>query len=613
MATLDADDAAPLLETWDTMENDNPQDPEVPNWANDAKFQEFSLFLSKFGVHAQLAETIYQHYGSSAMQVVQTDPYRLVWEVAGIGFKTADTISRGLGMLPNTPSRLDAGVMYALWQMISDGHVYVPLPCLVGRASQLLNIDEPVLRPTLGRLEQNGHIRPDALPCKSTVAIYPTSLYQAEIGVVAALRCMLGSSESRLCGCGSCLDSDASDGLSTEQHQAVSLALASKVSILTGQPGTGKTTALRALIKTLEACERRYALACPTGRAAKRLSEVTGRQAQTIHRLLGYSPELGFTFNAHQRLDVDIVIVDEASMVDLPLMYRLIQAIQPATHLLLVGDVDQLPSVGPGNVLGDLIACEQIPALRLTTIFRQAAESLIISNARRINQGQMPLFATLDQNRNSDFFLFDKSKPESVAEWVVDIVQNRIPRRFGFDPLEDIQVLSPMRRGRAGVDELNRQLQEALNPPKPSKPELRIGKRILRVGDRVMQIRNDYPKGVVNGDVGWIVDLDPKQRAVTVAFDQGQHIVPFTWRETNDIRHAFAATIHKAQGSEFSVVVIPVLLQQRRMLKRNLLYTAITRARKLCILVGTRQAICFAVENTNQAKRWSGLTARLRD
>lgn len=298
-------------------------------------------------------------------------------------------------------------------------------------------------------------------------------------------------------------------------------------------------------------------------------------------------------------------------MVDLPLMYRLVQALDPATHLLLVGDADQLPSVGPGNVLGDLIASQQIPVLRLTKIFRQATESLIITNAHLINQGQMPVFAKLSQDRNSDFFLFDKPKPESAAKWLVDIVQNRIPRRFGYDPLADIQVLAPMRRGSAGVDELNKLLQEALNPPAPSKPEQKFGKRVLRVGDRVMQVRNDYAKGVVNGDVGRIVDLDPPKRTLTVAFDRGRHLVPFTWREAIELRHAFAATIHKAQGSEFPVVVIPVLLQQRRMLKRNLLYTAITRAQKLCVLVGTRQAIRYAAENSNQAQRWSGLVARL--
>jgi len=612
MNSLDAGDIAPRLQIGGPTENDDLVDAELPNRVNDSKFKEFAEFLQQCGVPMHLTGTIYQHYGSSALQVVQSDPYRLVWEVAGIGFKTADSLGRGLGLSPAVPSRLEAGVVYTLRQTVGDGHVYVPLPNLVGRASHLLDTDESSLFLALDRLATSGHVWQEALPGQSTIAVYLTALHRAEIGVAMALRQLLASPESRLSGCPNGRDSDVNGTLSSEQYQAVGLALSSKVSILTGQPGTGKTTALRALIARLEAYGRRYALACPTGRAAKRLSEVTARTAQTIHRLLGYSPELGFAFNADQQLDVDMVIVDEVSMVDLPLMYRLLQALNPATHLHLVGDVDQLPSVGPGNVLGDLIASGQIPVLRLTTIFRQAADSLIITNAHRINQGQMPVFVPLGDDRKGDFFLFEKSKPESAAQWVVDIVQNRIPQKFGYDPLEDIQVLSPMRRGRAGVDELNLRLQAALNPAAPSKPEQRIGKRVWRVGDRVMQIRNDYAKGVVNGDVGRIVDLDARQRTVTVAFDQGQHRVSFTWGETNDLRHAFAATIHKAQGSEFPVVVIPVLLQQRRMLKRNLLYTAITRAQKLCVLVGTRQAIRYAAENTNQAKRWSGLAARLR-
>ena len=612
MSALNADNAAPLLAGRDAVESDALRSTSGIDRLNDVKFREFATIVKAFGVHVDLAERIFQRYGQSAIQVVQLDPYRLVWEVAGIGFKTADRIGLGLGYSPNAPSRLDVGVVYTMWQIIAEGHVYVPAPYLIGGAAHMLDLDELSISQTLVRLEGTQHIRADALPDSATMAIYPTSLYRAEAGVAKYMCRMLGTPESRLLRCGNDLVSQGDRDLTLEQLQAVSMALSAKVSILTGQPGTGKTTALRALIGRLEASGRRYALACPTGRAAKRLSEVTERPAQTIHRLLGYSPKTGFAFNARQRLDLDIVIVDEASMVDLPLMYRLVQAIDPATHLHLAGDVDQLPSVGPGNVLGDLIACGQIPVMRLTAIFRQAAHSLIITNAHRINQGQMPVFPKLTVDLKTDFFLFEKSKPDSAAKCVVDIVQNRIPQHFGFDPHEDIQVLSPMRRGSAGVDELNRQLQEALNPPAPEKPEWRLGNRTLRVGDRVMQIRNDYAKEIVNGDIGRIVDVDPKRRSVTVAFDQGQHLVPFTWPETSDLRHAFAATIHKAQGSEFPVVVIPVLLQQRRMLNRNLLYTAITRAQKLCVLVGSRKAIQFAAENTNHAKRWSGLVARLR-
>ena len=403
MTALNVNDAAPLLARRAAVENEDLDVTSGIDRLNDAKFQELAAFVKAFGVHADMAELIYLHYGTSAMQVVQTDPYRLVWEVAGVGFKTADRIGRGLGFPPNTLSRLDAGVMYALWQIIAEGHVYVPAPYLIGSAAHLLDIDEVTITQTLVRLEGDEHICADTLPGQTTMAIYPSSLHKAEIGVAAHLLRMVGLADSRLSGYVRDVDSDVQNKLSPEQGQAVSMALGSKVSILTGQPGTGKTTALRALIDRLEACGQRYALACPTGRAAKRLSEVTGRPAQTIHRLLGYSPKTGFAFNAHQRLDVDIVIVDEASMVDLPLMYRLVQAIDPATHLHLVGDVDQLPSVGPGNVLGDLIACGQIPVMRLTAIFRQAAHSLIITNAHRINQGQMPVFPKLTDGPEDRF------------------------------------------------------------------------------------------------------------------------------------------------------------------------------------------------------------------
>lgn len=394
--------------------------------------------------------------------------------------------------------------------------------------------------------------------------------------------------------------------LSDEQRAAVRTALTSKVSILTGGPGTGKTTTLRALIRLLEVKGHPVALASPTGRAAKRLSEATGRPAQTLHRLLGFSPTAGFTVNEHKRLSAHFVIVDEVSMLDLVMFNNLLKAIEPGAHLLLVGDADQLPSVGAGNVLGDLIACGRVPVVRLSVIFRQAARSHIITNAHHINQGRMPFFA----RDLRDFFLFTVDDPEQAAERVVDVVANRIPRKFGLDPLTDVQVLAPMHRGSAGVAMLNQRLQAALNPSAPNKPERALGGRLFRVGDRVMQLRNNYQKETFNGDIGRIVDIDLEQQRLTAEFD-GRPVF-YEWAEADELQHAFAVSIHKSQGSEFPAVVVPLLTQHYVMLQRNLLYTAVTRARQLCVLVGNHRAIGLAVKNATVAQRWSGLAERLR-
>ena len=543
------------------------------------------------------------------MTKIKAEPYQLVMEIPGIGFKTADRIGRGLGLPLDTPARLEVGVLSTLQKFTRDGHVYAPQGYLIQESAQLLGVADTLMANTLNDLEEQGFIRRETLPDSTEPAVYLRLLHQAETETAEALRTMLNTPETRLLGITFEWDTQLDRPLSPDQQQAVQTALTSKVCVITGKPSTGKTTTLRALIQQLDKSGRRYALASPTGRAAKRLAQVTHHEAQTIHRLLGWLPKTGFGFTEYHQLNVDMVVVDEASMVDIRLMSHLLLALSPATHLLLVGDVDQLPSVGPGNVLGDLITSGQIPVARLTTVFRQAADSHIITNAHRINRGQMPLFPKDGQ----DFFLFQKSDPKAVAEWVVDIVQNRIPRKFGLDPLRDIQVLTPMRKGEVGVDKLNERLQAALNPPGPDKAEHQFGGCVFRVGDRVMQIRNDYDKEVVNGDVGQVSDIDAKGQSLTVAFEPDGQPVAYAWKDVaNDLRHCYAANIHKAQGSEFPAVVVPVVKQHRRMLQRNLLYTAITRARQICVLVGTRQAIWVAVENANAVKRWSGLALRLK-
>jgi exodeoxyribonuclease V alpha subunit len=395
--------------------------------------------------------------------------------------------------------------------------------------------------------------------------------------------------------------------LSAEQREAVRAALTHKVTVLTGGPGTGKTVSVRTVIGALEAMGCHYALCAPTGRAAKRLSEATGRPAKTVHRLLEYSsPMEGFRRNEENPLAVDCLIVDESSMLDLLLTNHLLKAVDPAAHVLLVGDVDQLPSVGAGDVLRDVIKSGRAAVVQLTTIFRQAAGSGIVVNAHRINRGQQPILNEFD-----DFYFFSKKDPQEAADLLVDVVKRRVPAKFGLDPVDEIQVLAPMYRGACGVSNLNICLQEALNPASPQKPERRLGGRAFRVGDKVMQTRNNYVKEVYNGDIGRVTGIDPVEQTLTVAID-GQPVV-YDWGETDELVHAFAVSVHKSQGAEYPAVVMPVLTQHYLLLQRNLLYTAITRARRLVVLVGTRRAIGIAVRNDKVRERHSGLSVRLQE
>jgi exodeoxyribonuclease V alpha subunit len=385
----------------------------------------------------------------------------------------------------------------------------------------------------------------------------------------------------------------------------VRTALTRKVTVLTGGPGTGKTTTVHTVIDLLERFKRSYALASPTGRAAKRLAETTGRPAKTIHRLLGFAPGEGFKHDEENPLDVDMLIVDETSMLDLLLANHLLKAIHPATHLLLVGDVDQLPSVGAGNVLRDVIESGQVPVVRLDLIFRQAQDSLIVTNAHRINNGQVPMFSRTAR----DFFLFGQEDPDKAADLIVDIVQRRIPHKFGYDPMDDIQVLSPMYRGAVGVSNLNERLQAALNPPSPRKAERRLSGRAFRAGDRVIQLRNNYDLDVFNGDVGRIRSIDALNQRLLVEIDD--RVVHYDWSEADELALAYAISVHRAQGSEYPAVVIPVMTTHYMMLQRPVLYTAVTRARELVVLVGTRRAIAIAVRNDKVTRRHSGLGARM--
>ena len=597
-------------------------------WKEQKQIKEVMIFLQSHGVSTGLAVKIYKHYGDAAIGVLQTNPYQLQRDIYGIGFKTADKIAMALGIPHDSPERVAAGVQYVLSQDTDEGNVFTPRAELVKKAADLLEVPSELVEVAIEQLQGEQQVqieevryqaRAESLQLRETQAVYLTPMYYSEVGVAHRLRqindARLTTGTTRLLAfqrfdwdqAFRYLRQQLGVDLAPAQRQAVQTALTHPVTVLTGGPGTGKTTTLRAIIRLLRAAGAKFALAAPTGRAAKRMSEVTGAEAKTIHRLLEVSPGEGFSFkrNAENPLDADMVIVDEASMLDVLLTNHLLKAIPQGAHLLLVGDVDQLPSVGAGNVLQDIIDSGEVAVVQLQTIFRQAAGSYIITNAHRINQGQMPLFP---QDAN-DFFLFPIQEVEAAADMVVDLVTRRIPNRFGL-PSREIQVLTPMHRGPLGVAALNQRLQEKLNPAHPQKPEKTQGGRVLRVGDRVMQIRNNYDLDVFNGDMGVVAGIDVIMQTLTVDFEG--RAVTYDWANLDELTHAWAISVHKSQGSEFRAVVMPIHTTHYIMLQRNLLYTGVTRARELVVLVGTKRAIGIAVRNDKVAERHTALAERLQ-
>ncbi len=589
-------------------------------WAEQQEIKRVMLFLQSHGVNTSLAVKIYKQYGDSAVRVVQEDPYRLAADIWGIGFKTADRIAQNLGLSREAPSRMEAGVVYALNQLTSDGHVYIPRPELVVEAAQLLEVVADLVDPAVDRLHKQGRVIIDsALPAEKVPdeppSVYLRPFYFSEAGAAEKLHALANAPvPSKLrslynADLDSMIDAHTPPGveLAAQQREAVKAAILNRVTVLTGGPGTGKTTTLKVLLDILDAARHRYQLASPTGRAAKRMSEATGRPARTLHRMLEFSPrDGGFTVNEEAPLFTDMIIVDEVSMLDLMLFYNLLKAIPPGTHLLLVGDVDQLPSVGAGDVLRDVIASDAAAVIRLNVIFRQEAGSLIIHNAHRINAGEFPD----TDNEGDDFFFFGAGTAAEAADFITDIVKNRAPDKFGCDPIEDIQVIAPMYRGAAGVSALNERLQAMLNPPNPKRNERTFGGRIFRVGDKLMQIRNNYDKDVFNGDSGRLAAIDLEEQTLSVLMDG--RIVKYDWVELDELVHAYAVSVHRAQGSEYPFVVMPILTQHFIMLQRNLLYTAVTRAERAVILVGSRKAIAIAVNNDKVARRYSHLTTRIK-
>ena len=588
-------------------------------WAKNRVMRNMLIYLQGLGISAKIAQRIWNEYQEQTQQIIENNPYQLAEDVFLIGFRKADQIAQNMGLALDDKHRLRAGLHYALNEMSREGHTYSPREQLLETAAELLNVEDKsalaaALEEQIGAKKLVGDKLPDTAAGELVPVVYLPRYHRAETETSKLLRTIAGSSsliigdqrkrnwERYLAQ----LRASNNVTLSQQQQSAVQAALTSKVSVLTGGPGTGKTTTLQMLINALLESDYQFRLASPTGRAAKRLAEATGVAASTIHRLLGFSAdEGGFEHNESNPLPVDMVVVDEASMLDLQLFYSLLRALQPAAHLLLVGDVDQLPSVGAGNVLRDVIDSGIASVTRLDQIFRQDDRSQIVSNAHRINQGQAPL----TDNTSEDFFFFKVSDPEAVAEMVVEIVKTKVPERWGYDPMREIQVIAPMYRGGAGVNNLNERLQSELNGD-GRQAEFKMGARLFRVGDKVMQTRNNYDKEVFNGDIGFIDSIDESDNSLEVVMDGGYVVYDFS--EVGDLMHAYCISTHRSQGSEYPVVVMPVLTQHFMMLQRNLIYTAITRAKQLVILVGTRKALHIAVNNNKVAERYSGLLARLR-
>ena len=583
-------------------------------WEEQQDIRQLMLFLQTHDIPTGQALKIFKRYGHHAITVLQRNPYRLANDIAGIGFKTADRMARQMNLSADSPLRMEAGVLYILGAFADQGHVFAPRGSLAEQAAAMMSVSEALVQAAIDRLGRQKRIIIEPVAqggegVEAGEALYLPYLHQAEGDIARMLgRLLTAASEIPPVTADTALElarKSTPVNLVPRQLDAVRMAAAAKVMVITGGPGTGKTTIIQTILNVYDTLKARIHLAAPTGRAAKRMAEATGRKASTIHRLLDYSIQKGgFQRNENSPLKSDLLVVDEASMVDVPLMAHLLAGVPPTARLILVGDVHQLPSVGPGNVLRDVIASAIVPVVELTDIHRQARASRIVTSAHAINAGRMPELAT--SARESDFYFVERTTPEETRDTIAHLVADRIPRRFGLDPIDDIQVLTPMHRGAGGADELNRVLQAALNP---CNSEIVRGNRSYRLHDKVMQIRNNYDKEVFNGDVGRIAALNDNGQGLDVSYDG--RIVPYEAAELDEIVMAYAVSVHKSQGSEFPAVVIPVLTQHYVLLQRNLIYTAITRGRRLVVLVGTRKALAMAVARIDQRIRHSGLYRRL--
>jgi len=578
-------------------------------WQTHAQQREVAIFLQSLGISPAYCARILARYGVAAAEVVRRNPYQLAADVHGIGFLSADRIAARLGVEKEHPLRLAAGVEYVLDQCAQNGHVCFPAEDLCTEAAKVLEIAAEKAADGLAGAIQSGRVvREEPLGTDARPMVFLRRLHQAEADLAEALDLLLAVhtaprrvDASRL--------GEGYRRLNAEQQEAVQQAFRSPISVVTGGPGVGKTTVVGQIVALARALRQRILLAAPTGRAAKRMSEATSLEAMTVHRLLQWDPaQAVFAHTPDNPLRCDMLIVDEVSMLDVVLAAQLFRAVQAGTRVVLVGDKDQLPSVGPGAVLHDLIACGRIPVTQLIRIYRQDPSSRIVSNAHAVNRGQMPDLRPVRADLAADFYWIEQDDPDRAADLIVRMVIERIPQRFGLNPLTEVQILAPMHRGSCGTAALNERLQEALNPA-GKRPEFSFGERRFRVGDRVMQTVNNYDKGVFNGELGQVTAVDHRAKTFSIAFDVGP--VDYEWGEADQVVHAYAVTVHKSQGSEFPAVIMPLLTQHYVMLQRNLVYTAMTRARKLLVMIGTHRALAIALGNNTPMRRYTRLVSRL--
>ncbi len=587
-------------------------------WDAHSEIRDVMLFLQSHGVSSGYAAKIFKQYGNQAITMVKKNPYRLAGDISGIGFLTADRIAAKLGFDRESQLRVAAGILYVLHELSGDGHVCYPYEPLISKCCEVLDVGREPLKQALGKLALDQNIVIEDINesiddfKENQKAVYLTRLYVSEIGIARRLLALVEAARS-------VRDMDANRAIDWVQHRlsitlaakqrrAVLRALEDKVMVITGGPGTGKTTIINAILKIFAELKARIMLAAPTGRAAKRMSEATGLEARTIHRLLEFSLQKGgFQRDKDRPLDCDILVIDEASMIDTLLMYHLLEAVPVSATFILVGDIHQLPSVGPGNVLNDIMASAVVPVVTLDKIFRQAQSSQIVVNAHKINAGEVPTtHATRATDAQTDFYFIEQEDPEKVLDIILELCKKRIPQHFGFDPLDEIQVLTPMHRGSLGAGNLNQQLQAALNPGEGG---VTRGERTYRVNDKVMQIRNNYDKDVFNGDIGRITAIAWESREVTVTID-GREVV-YDFGDLDEIVPAYAVSVHKSQGSEYPAVIVPIVTQHYILLQRNLIYTAVTRGKKLVVIVGTRKALAIGVNNNKPRQRYTRLKYRL--